>query len=351
MVRVLLTGGNGFVASHILDVLLSKGNIVTITVRDKEKGNQVLDRYEDTSRAGISICVIPDFTAPGAFNECLRSNSFDAVMHVASPFYYSATDITRELLDPSIIGTKSLLRAIADYGASLKTVIFTSSYAAILDSYKPNTIDHTYTVADWNPLTLEDAFKNTLNGYRASKLLAEKAAWEFVETHKPGFSLVTICPTLAFGPVIQPLESLGDLNTSSQRIHGFISGDFKSQIPDTGASFFLWIDVRDLALAHVKAMENQLITQYNKRYLLTAGYFTNKEICQIIEQSFPEYRNVLPSCEGDAGGYPKEGVYGFDNGPPTDELGLKYRTLEESVTSTVISLKEKEEQTILDLGL
>ncbi|KAH7202695.1 uncharacterized protein BKA55DRAFT_587751 [Fusarium redolens] len=342
MVRVLLTGGNGFVASHILDALLSNGHSITITVRSKEKGDQVLARYKNTTKAEIAVCVIPDFTAHGAFDECLQSStSLDVVMHVASPFYYSATDIKRELLDPSIVGTTSLLTAVCDHAPSVKTVILTSSFAAILNSYKPNTIpQHTYTESDWNPLTMDDAFQNTLNGYRASKLFAERAAWDLMDARKPAFSLTTICPTLAFGPVIQPLSCLEEINISSQRIYNFISGAYKSQIPDTGVSFFLWIDVRDLAVAHVKAMEAQLTARGNRRYLLTEGYFTNQDICKIIGRLFPEYQDALPSCEGEAGGYPKEGVYGFNNSRATEELGLRYRTLEESVVDTVRSFKD-----------
>ncbi|KAH6972000.1 hypothetical protein EDB80DRAFT_834326 [Ilyonectria destructans] len=342
MVRVLLTGGNGFIASHILDVLLNNGHSVTITVRTKEKGDRVLARCKNSTKAEISVFVIPDFTTRGAFDECLQSNtSFDAVMHVASPFHYSATDIKRELLDPSIDGTTSLLTAVCDHAPSVKTVILTSSFAAILNSYKPNTIpQHTYTESDWNPLTMDDAFQNTLNGYRASKLFAERAAWDLMDTRKPTFSLTTICPTLAFGPVIQPLSCMDEINISSRRIYNFISGAFKSQIPVTGVSFFLWIDVRDLALAHMNAMEAQLTARENRRYLLTEGYFTNQDICKIIGRWFPEYQDALPSCEGEGGGYPKEGVYGFDNTRATEELGLRYRTLEESVVDTVRSLKD-----------
>ncbi|KAL3965161.1 hypothetical protein ACCO45_002165 [Purpureocillium lilacinum] len=322
MVHVLLTGGNGFIASHVLDVLLNDGSnhSVTITVRTKAKGDQVLARYDASLREKIAVAVIPDFTTPDAFDECLESGAFDAIIHVASPFYYSATDIQQELLDPSIVGTKSLLQAASRY-SSIKTVVLTSSFAAILDSYKPNNIpEHTYTERDWNPLTEADAFKNTLNGYRASKLFAERAAWEFVDSQHPSFSLVTICPTLCFGPVIQPLSSLDSINTSSQRIYNFISGAFKAQIPDTGASFF-----------------PPGLT--NRRYLLTEGYFTNKEICSIITNRFPEYRPVLPGCEDNAGGFPDGGVYKFENKRATEELSLSYRNLEESISDTVRSLQ------------
>lgn len=343
MVNVLLTGGNGFIASHILDILVQRQYSVTFTVRSQDKAKQVLARYNGQSVSNLTAHIIPDFTKPGAFDDCLKTNGpFDAVLHVASPFKYSITDIDQELFGPSVTGTQSLLTAIHAHAPSVKTVVFTSSFAAILDSYKPNNVpEHTYTTSDWNPLTEEDAFKNTLNGYRASKLFAERAAVDFMTKHKPSFSFVSICPTLAFGPVIQPLESANALNTSSQRIYNFVNGSCKSEMPDTGVSFYLWIDVRDLALAHVKAMELQLDAPANKRYLLTAGYFTNKEICEIIGKRFPEYLGVLPPCDGDAGGFPSGGVYKFDNTEATEELDMEYRTLEESVVDAVKSMQRR----------
>ncbi|KAJ6446912.1 NADPH-dependent methylglyoxal reductase GRE2 [Purpureocillium lavendulum] len=346
MVHVLLTGGNGFLASHILDHLVSgsREHTVTFTVRTKEKGDQVLARYDDSIRRRLSVFIVPAFTTSGAFDECLQSKAFDAILHVASPFYYSATDIQGELLDPSIIGTTSLLEA-ASHHPSIKTVVLTSSFAAILDSYKSAEIpEHTYTAEDWNPLSKEDAFKSTLNGYRVGKILAEKAAWDFMDARAPTFSLVTMCPTLCYGPVIQPLSSLESINTSNQRVYNFISGAFKSQIPDTGASFYLWIDVRDAAYAHVKAMERQLSSAQNRRYLLTEGHFTNKDICAIVARRFPEYEDALPDWKGSDGGFPAGGVYNFSNRAATEELGLSYRGLEESIVDTVRSLKSLEER-------
>lgn len=73
----------------------------------------------------------------------------------------------------------------------------------------------------------------TDDGIAASKTFAEKAAWDFVETAKPNFSLSTINPPLVFGPAVQSLSSLNSLNTSSQYIRSFITGPPKEEIPPT----------------------------------------------------------------------------------------------------------------------
>jgi len=75
-----------------------------------------------------------------------------------------------------------------------------------LNSEKGNSWDHTYSEADWNPITEEQALLNPSNGYRASKTLAEKAAWKFVEEEKPNFSFVPflscLLSTLVFHPYL-----------------------------------------------------------------------------------------------------------------------------------------------------
>jgi nucleoside-diphosphate-sugar epimerase len=78
----------------------------------------------------------------------------------------------------------------------------------------------------------------------------------------------------------------------------------------------------------------------DKRFFVTAGYFSNKEICEIIRKNFPEYHNVLPTPETKGGDYPAGGVYKYDNSRAIKVLGLKFRILEESVVDTVKSLQK-----------
>jgi len=137
------------------------------------------------------------------------------------------------------------------------------------------------------------------------------------------------------GPIVHYLNSLDSLNTSNQRTANLITGKNKSEIPDTGT--FIWVDVRDLALAHVKAME--LPEAANKRFFITAGYFSNKEIAEIIRKNFPALEKELPAKDVKGGDYPKEGLYKYDNSRTVNVLGVKFRSLEESVVDLVKSLQ------------
>ena len=145
-----------------------------------------------------------------------------------------------------------------------------------------------------------------------------------------------MCPPLVLGPIVHYLQSLDNLNTSNQRIAAIMTGKAKEELPPTGT--YIWTDVRDLALAHVKAAE--LPEAANKRFFVTAGYFSNEEIADIIRENFPELKNELPAKGTKGGGYPDDGIYKYDNSRSREELGIKYRSLKESIVDAVKSLQE-----------
>jgi nucleoside-diphosphate-sugar epimerase len=243
--------------------------------------------------------------------------------------------IPKELLDPAVIGTTGILKSIKKSAPSVKRVVITSSFASIVNPFKGNWPEHTYSEEDWNPLNAEQAVENPANGYRASKTFAERAAWDFLEKEKPNFTIATMCPPLVLGPIVHYLNSLDGLNTSNQRIRDIILGKAKDEIPPTGT--YIWVDVRDLAEAHVAGIEKEEAA--NKRFFITAGYFSNKEIAQIVEKNFPQYKDGLPTASTPGGDYPEEGVYKYNNKRGLEVLGLKYKSLEESIKDTVKSLQ------------
>ncbi|KAI7358497.1 NAD(P)-binding protein [Hortaea werneckii] len=334
--RVLLTGGSGFIAAHVLDILLQHGHSVVTTVRSQDKAKKIADNHAQYGRDKLSFAIVEDIAKEGAFDEAVVSDPpFETVIHTASPFHFNVTDVQKELLDPAIIGTTGILKSIKKSAPSVKRVVITSSFASIINPYKGSWPEHTYTETDWNPITQQQAIENPANGYRASKTFAERAAWEFLEKEKPNFSIATMCPPLVLGPIVHYLNSLDALNTSNQRVRDIMMGKAKDEIPPTGT--YIWVDVRDLALCHVLAMEKEAAA--NKRFFITTGYFSNKEIAEIIGKNFPQYKEGLPSASTPGGGYPEEGVYKIDNSNVVNTLGVKFRPLEESIVDTVKSLQ------------
>jgi nucleoside-diphosphate-sugar epimerase len=68
--------------------------------------------------------------------------------------------------------------------------------------------------------------------YRASKVVAERAAWDFIATHNVGYTLVTLCPGMVFGRMIHPIDSLNSLNASNQIVWDVLKAN---EIPPTKA--------------------------------------------------------------------------------------------------------------------
>jgi nucleoside-diphosphate-sugar epimerase len=301
------------------------------TVRSDEKGQKILENHSGMSKSKLSYVIVKDIAEKGAFDGAVVSEPpFDAVVHTASPFHFNITDPKKDLLDPAIIGTTEILKAIKAKAPNVKRVAITSSFAAIIN---PKDHPKCYSEENWNPLTMEEALGDPATAYRASKTFAEKSAWDFMKNENPNFCLATLCPPLVFGPVVHYLNSLDAINTSNARMRDLMQGKMKEKLAPTGT--FIWVDVRDLAMAHVKAIE--LPGAIGKRFFVTAGYMSNKEIAECMRKNFPELRSQLPP-EDSQSDVPED-VYKYDNSRSIEVLGLKYRSLDECVKDTVESLQ------------
>lgn len=195
--------------------------------------------------------------------------------------------------------------------------------------------DKVFNESDWNPNTYEDGLKGDKGvAYRVSKTVAERSAWEFVQKEKPNFDLVTINPPLVFGPIVHHLNSLSAINTSNERYVDLVQGKWKEEIlPSIGTNF--WVDVRDVALAHVAALEKS--EAGGQRFFCVAGTFSNREIAAAARKNFPGLKDKIPSEEVKGGDYPPV-LPGFDNTRATNILGISWINLEKSTVDNISSL-------------
>lgn len=151
---------------------------------------------------------------------------------------------------------------------------------------------------------------------------------------KPKFDLAVINPTYTFGPIQRNLVGLWAVNTSNQRIRDMVWGKMREGLTPT-APVFTFVDVRDVALAHVRAMV--LPEAGGQRFYLVSGHFSNKRIADVIWEKCPVFRTMLPPVEETRDDLPPD-VYGFDNTKSRAVLGIEYRALEDSVQDTVHSM-------------
>lgn len=323
---VFVTGATGFIAQHVIKLLLSKGYKVVGTVRSAAKGDHLKTLF---STDNFSYEVVSDIVSTGAFDKALENHPEVTVfLHTASPVSFSVENVEEELLKPAVEGTKNVLSAIKAHGPQIKHVVVTSSVVSMFDASRLK--DPTYTLSEksWNPITWEESKSNSTFGYFGSKKFAEKAAWDFVESEKPSYTLNFVNPLYVFGPQAFDSEVKDELNLSAEIINKLLKLDPNATIPENDGVF---IDVRDVAKAHLAAFENGFS---NERLLLSSQAFTSQALLDILNQNFEELKGKLPV--GNPGDYLNaDPVSTVDNKKTKQLLGFPLVDLQTSVVDSV----------------
>lgn len=189
---VLITGLNGYIASHIGQQLLSKGYTLHGTTRRPESLTALLTGPYATYHAAqrIKVFPVPDMTVPGAFDAAAAG--VHGILHTASPISFSLTTYDA-VIGPARAGTRVLLESAVKAGAQLEVVVVTSSVAAVveLDDEKMRTA-YAFTEKDFAHSALEKAEREFKAGetapsgvlYTASKIAAEAEVWKFRDSVK-----------------------------------------------------------------------------------------------------------------------------------------------------------------------
>ncbi|KAF9046808.1 NAD(P)-binding protein [Hymenopellis radicata] len=288
---VLVTGVSGYVASYVVDVLIKEGYAVRGTVRSGKLDALRTAPISTKNSDKFSVVAIDD-VATADFTEALKD--VNAVIHVASPLAGNGTPT--ETLNSARNGTLNVLRQATAQG--IYKVVVTSSWGAALDPTMDDVYNGvTYTADSWGKVDENDFLNGTHSpfwSYLAAKIFAEKAAWEFAKSN-PSLDLATINPPFIYGPLNLdfPLPTVDRLGPN-MRLHALISGEPGRPLGPQVPPFY--VDVRDVALAHVRALS--VPPAEYKRYLVSAGHFTFKEAVNYIADAHPELRPRLPSLEG-----------------------------------------------------
>ncbi len=235
MEKVLVTGASGFIAEHCIIEILKNGYSVKGSLRTMNREQEVRDAVktetDDTKLEFCKLDLLEDDGWEDAMLDC------DYLMHVASPFVIEDPKDENELIKPAKEGTLRALNAAKKAG--IKRVVLTSSVAAVNSHMMSGTSDHT---------TWTDINSKYVTPYQKSKTIAEKAAWDFYNNQDSNnkMELAVINPGGVMGPQLG--NDLG--GASTQIVSQLISGKF----PMIPALSFPFIDVRDVAILHLKAM-------------------------------------------------------------------------------------------------
>lgn len=324
---VFVSGATGFIAQHIVVLLLQQGYKVVGSVRSQAKGEKLAKLLNSPN---FSFEIVPDVEPAGAFDEALQKHPEVTVfLHTASPFYFTSTNVEEDLLKPAVNGTKNALAAVKKYGPQITNVVVTSSIAAIADPSRETDSTHILTEESWNPVTWEGAKADGVAGYRGSKKFAEKAAWNFVAEEKPSFVINYINPSFVFGPQAFDSEVKANLNVSNEFINNILSLNAESAVPAFRGGY---VDVRDVAKAHLMAFEKPIS---NKRLLLNAGRVCGQDVLDVLNEDFPELKGKIPVGEKGAGKAIAESLCKIVNDDTKKILGFQFIDLKTSVDDTV----------------
>jgi dihydroflavonol-4-reductase len=231
---VLVTGGTGFIAGWCIVELLRRGYTVRATVRNLSKEAAVRTAIRSAVDADDRLAIVAaDLTSDEGWDAAAAG--CDYVLHVASPLGSEKTGDPNDLIAPARDGTLRVLRAATTAGA--KRVVMTSAAAAARPPFDSGrAADETIWADPADP---------QFDTYRVSKILAERAAWDFMNGRGSSTSFTTVLPGAVFGPVLTT-DHLGSARIIQRLLDGNPSG-----IPRLGFSV---IDVRDLADLHLRAM-------------------------------------------------------------------------------------------------
>ncbi|KAM0254603.1 hypothetical protein ACHAQJ_006639 [Trichoderma viride] len=323
---LLVTGANGFVALHVIKQALDRGYNVRGTVRSVSSAGKVRTVFADYG-SKFSVAIVSDLSKKElygpAFADTLKPVT--GVINVAAPFSLKATDVVNSLLDPAVKCATTVLEATRQYGSSVRRVVNTSSFASILDlsqGYRPG---YTYTDKDWNPMTYEEASKaDTATAYCASKALAERAMWNWMEAEKPSFTLTSIAPPWIFGPHLSPITDLTGLNESSEALWKILGA---KEVPPTDFGGFA--DVRLVATAHLEAFERP---EAAGQRFLCGQHFDYQSAVDSLRETLPQLQSRLPV--GTPGAGKVQAIYQLDGSKAEKILGIKYIPLEVTMKDT-----------------
>lgn len=308
--KVCVTGAGGYVASWLVKLLLSKGYTVHGTVRDpqSEKNAHLMKLEKASENMKLFKVDLLDFNSL-----TLAITGCDGVFHVASPVPAgSVSNPEVELVEPAVKGTLNVLKACSE--ANVKRVVFVSSVAAIVfnpDWPKGRAKDESC----WSD---KEYCKRTNNWYCFSKTEAESEAMEFAKAS--GLDVVSVCPFMVFGPMLQSTANSSSLVLIKLLKEG--QEELENRLRNL-------IDVRDVAEALLLAYEKP---EAKGRYICTAHAIRSQDLVEILRRLYPNYN------------YPKKFIEvneGEELRPEKlQKLGWSYRPLEETLVDSVESYRE-----------
>lgn len=268
---VLVTGGTGFIAGWCIIELLQRGYAVRTTIRCPSKEPAVRAAIASAGASGDRLSLFAaDLSKDEGWDAAMRG--CDYVLHIASPLTDGSLRDPYTLVAPERDGTLRVLRTASKAG--IKRVVLTSAAAA---ARIPVSRANGETV--W-----ADATDPRFNAYRLSRILAERAAWDFMTAYGGSTTLTAILPGAVFGPVLTR-ERPGSAHLIQRLLEGRIV-----TLPRLG---FWIVDVRDLADLHISAMTSPAAA--GERFAAAGDFMWMSDIAATLRARLGKHGKKIPT--------------------------------------------------------
>ena len=213
--KVLVTGGSGFIAGHVIVALLRAGHEVRATLRNLSRADEVKAKVRNGGadpERNLTF-VEADLNRDAGWAEAVQGCHY--VQHVASPLPFEGPENEDDLIRPARDGTLRVLKAARDAG--VKRVVMTSSTSAII--FGRGVREKPFTEADWS----DETNRADTSPYDRAKTIAERAAWTWHKAEGGGLELVTVNPALVLGPVLG-----SDFSASIEAVRKLLDGSISA---------------------------------------------------------------------------------------------------------------------------
>jgi dihydroflavonol-4-reductase len=264
---VVVTGASGFVGAHVVRTLLERGYAVRACVTDRgnrEKTGHLL-AMKDADHGGELTLHRANLFEEGSYDAPL--DGCTGLLHVGTAMGYARANKPQEVYDGAVGGTGNVMRSVARVG-TVKRIVYTSSFAAVGHPAAPG---YVFTEDDWasddrendSNWNLENLNEKGETGYEIGKVETERMLYRMAE-EDGSFDAMSINPIVVLGPL---LAKVHELVFSWQ----WALGRMLRGKPCIRGWQHLWniVDVRDVAMAHVLALESDVAGNGN-RYILAA---------------------------------------------------------------------------------
>ncbi len=268
MVKILVTGGAGYIGSHIIRFLI-KENMDIVVIDDLSTGH----RESVAKSIPFYKC---DLSESDKISEILKKEKVDAVIHLAG-----SISVGESMLDPlkyyqnNVINSINLLKAMEMIG--VRKIIFSSTAAIFAGENKPLN---------------EDSKKAPSNVYGRTKLIIENLIKDINATGKMNYGILRYFNAAG-------ADDEGDIGEDHSPENHLIplilqtalGKNKKVQIFGTdyptkdGTCIRDYIHVNDLAEAHVLILKKILNTNNNFEYNIGSGIgYSVKEVISSVRQ-------------------------------------------------------------------